>query len=616
MKAAAISSLLSVGIVFAPAVAQDVAPADPLELGLEESVEVQFVLVDFLVVDRQGRTVPGLEADDFLLLVDGELVEIATLDAECPTGASADPRAGEAVEPDPSPGEGPRQMVLVFDYYHMTGIADTVERVLAMIDEWPDGDDRHMIASLGEVVRLETPFTSDRDELRWALRRMRNDRDLYAGQYGRLTERRFFDRMRVLFDLMERLPGRKSIVLFSGPFMPDGFHHDPEYKALSGLSASARTSVYPVDVGGLRTPGDQGFGALGGPGELRRLANETGGRMTADTNDITLAYARARRDLGCSYTLGFYDRPPRQDKNRRLTIRVTDRRGLRVVYPEYYVVRSPEKKRASLLRTAAMAPHMFDSDQLDVELFVLGPQSTSRWRTVFGVEIRLGPDEIVGEGETWELEAFLRKPNGTIIRSFKREIPMPATDPTTGRNPTVELFHEIGAPPGRYVASVVLSDPDGAVPRATTRSATLAEIPRGDPFLVGPILGRQVPAVANGVAGEEEPPFRPLIDGSTEAGQPLDALTVLCVRETQTEQTTHTVMRSLTAIDGSAVRRFDDVAVELSGAGGVRCRELIDTLSTDLAPGRYEVRAHAESRGFVSETGTAGLTVEPAAPRR
>ena len=33
---------------------------------------------------------------------------------------------------------------------------------------------------------------------------------------------------------------------------------------------------------------------------------DTGGRFTEATNDLGLAYSRAQRDLGCTYTLGFY----------------------------------------------------------------------------------------------------------------------------------------------------------------------------------------------------------------------------------------------------------------------------------------------------------------------
>jgi hypothetical protein len=46
----------------------------------------------------------------------------------------------------------------------------------------------------------------------------------------------------------------------------------------------------------------------GGPPGLHRLAVDTGGRITKNTNDLSLGIARAERDLACRYTIGVYDR--------------------------------------------------------------------------------------------------------------------------------------------------------------------------------------------------------------------------------------------------------------------------------------------------------------------
>ena len=104
---------------------------------------------------------------------------------------------------------------------------------------------------------------------------------------------------------------------------------------MAAMSARARTAFYPVDSGGLRTLIDPKDTGVFGPPMLRRLANETGGRMTANTNDLGLAYARAQRDTGCTYTLGFYDRDPQPDRDRRVTLRV-DRPGHRVMHSRFY----------------------------------------------------------------------------------------------------------------------------------------------------------------------------------------------------------------------------------------------------------------------------------------
>ena len=253
--------VLLVALMFAPAAHAQQPDREsgppPIEVGLEEQVEVQLVLVDFLVVDRNGRTVPDLTIDNFRLKVDGNLTEIHSLDVDCPIG-SADELNPQSADPLPPGMEDtkPRKIVLVFDYDHMTNEAEAYARVLRLLDTWPEGPEEHMIASFGEVVRIETPFTTDRDELRWAIRRMRNDRDLFAAEKGRLTENRFFDRVLSLMDILQAYEGRKTIVLMSGPFINDGWTNDRALRELSGMSTIARAAVYPVDTGGLRTPHD------------------------------------------------------------------------------------------------------------------------------------------------------------------------------------------------------------------------------------------------------------------------------------------------------------------------------------------------------------------------
>ncbi|MCP3981142.1 MAG: VWA domain-containing protein [bacterium] len=586
---------------------------EPLELGIEEQVDVQLILVDFIVLDQQGRVVPDVKLEELMLKVDGTKRTIASLDIDCPAGRAPDARPTQADSPPPVPRPDeaePRRYVLAFDYDHMGDVAETFDAALQMIDRRISDGDEHMIASLGEVVRIEAPFTAELDELRWTLRRMRNDRDLYAGQRGRLTEMRFYQRLASLFDLLERWPGRKTIVLFSGGFINDGFTYDDQYRKIAGMATATRTAVYPVDTAGL------GVGGFGGPPHLRRLANETGGRMTANTNDIGLGYARAQRDANCTYTLGYYDEAPRPDRNRRMKIKVKKRKDLRTVYPDYYVVRSEEERRESLQLTASMAPHMFESDVIDFRSFVVGAASADTWRTVLGVEIRLGTDHDVESGELWQLDGFLRKPNGTIVHEFRRAIEMPPSS-TDSRNPRVQLFHEVPAGPGQYAMSVILSDPAGQTPMAATKPVTLAKMPRSGPFLIGPVLGRRSNLPGAGAKNRGLPAFEPLIEPVTRQGVELDALTVLCVAGEENRAASQAkIARSVATLDGVDAQQFDAASVTLGGKGAVRCHEQLDALAmTELIPGSYEINVSAEGEDYVTEPSATEFTITAPAGR-
>lgn len=599
-----------------PAPAQE-QPSEPLDVGLEEEVDVRLVLVDFIVLDRKDRTVPDLTIDDFVVVADHRQMRLASLDLDCPIGAARDALPGKKhapTQPIP-PMKQPRQLVLVFDYYHMESAGLALDGALGALDKWASDGDEHMVLSLGQVARVETPFTADLDEVRWAIKRMRNDPDLYAGNYSRLTETRYYDRIRMLFDVMTMIPGRKMMVLFSGPFMPDGFSHDPAYKELSALATVARTSIYAVDTGGLRVLTDPRNSRLGGPPKLRRLAVDTGGRMTADTNEIGVAYAKAQRDLSCTYTLGFYDDRPRLDRERRITIRVKDRDNVRVVYPEFYKIRSPEEKQKSLFRTAAMLPQMFESNEMTSDLFVIGPHSGSRWNAVVAIRLDLDDARAIEPGEEWLLKGVVRRTNGTVMHSFKRRVPMPPTRPGE-QAPAVNVFHTLRMRAGRYIVSAVLKAPEGQPPLASSRPVELARIPRGEPFLIGPILGRSLEREDpdNETRHARHPHFEPLIEAEAAQGDPLETLTLVCLVRPNDPVDSSTVHRAVHTREGLGAQSFDPVSFRLPGGLAGPCRELIDVVETaSLEPGRYEMTATAETSDLVTGSGSVEFTIAPKA---
>jgi VWFA-related protein len=653
-------------------------PVDPapIESGLEERVKVQLVLIDVVVVDGKGRTVADLTTDDFELIVGTSPTRIASLDLNCPLGSTADPRASDR------PGQNrieavpePRRIVLVFDYYHMENASEAIDAAKEALDRWTVGGEEHMLVSLGETLRVEVPFTYDVDAIQGALDRMRSDVTLYAGNHGTLTNWPFFRKVQALFDVLEQEPGRKSVVLFSGPFRGDGFYNDDSYKTLAAMAASSRTAVYPIDAGGLRTAWDPGASPFGGPPKLRRLANETGGRMVAETNDVTLAYAKAHRDMGCVYTLGFYDQSTTLDKRRRVHVYVRKNHNrLRVMHPVSYVIRSTEKKRRSLVRTAAMAPGMFQDDGLVASLIPVGPASPSRWDSLVAVKVRppsdmsaydIGPAGLgdaaaagwtpstealvdneppqapseegyppdddpldavdAGEGD-WEVRAYVRNPKGTVVHSFKRRIS--SEREAWDRSGSTTLFDRVRLQPGAYTVSAVLSHVGAATPLATRVEMEVPPIPTDALFLVGPILGREADPVADAerprrerrgvddlytlTEGDVDARFEPLVGARSGQGEPLSSLTRVCYVASEQASGRGSVVRRLATTDGEPARRFDPVELELDPEGKLACEDLVDGLpSDDLSPGDYRMTALIDADHTTTAV-TAPLTIVPA----
>jgi VWFA-related protein len=388
---------------------------------------------------------------------------------------------------DDRPQAEPRRYVLVLDYYHMgadqrTQVArgapevEVLERVREAVERLHVPGEQYMLLSLGQVLRVETPFTDDLEEITSRVDRMIEDRDLYAGFYGRLTERRWFERVLSLLDLMELIPGSKSVVLFSGPFLTDGWYYDETFWQIAAMAGRTRTAFYPVDSRGLVD--SRGYvtrnSTILGPPVLGRLAVETGGRATAGTNDLGRGLARAQRDQRCRYTVGLYDKNPEPDRERKVRLFVR-RSGHRVAHPTFYVVRSDEQEYQSRLRTASMVPSMFPGNGLSARLQLAGPQSSTRWNA--RVEVMLDPETLAStpEGTEWTLTGALRRPNGTVHQSFEQRAMAPE-DPGEG----LTIASEIQPRPGAYNLDVVLSHQAIETPLAATRQVEVPEIAQED----------------------------------------------------------------------------------------------------------------------------------------
>ena len=167
------------------AVAQQ--PAEPLDLQQQEEVEVRLVLVDVVAVDREGRTVPDLTIDDFELTAGGEIVAVDTLDIDCPGGRAEDPRGVRHASrrPEPVAPEAGRKIVVAFDYLHLSHAerAESMDQAAAMIEHTAGENDEVMLAALNGGLRVEQPFSSDRDEVLASLKEMEYDISLWGADY-------------------------------------------------------------------------------------------------------------------------------------------------------------------------------------------------------------------------------------------------------------------------------------------------------------------------------------------------------------------------------------------------------------------------------------------------
>lgn len=295
-----------------------VNPANgPEELDPGDVIRVNTTLVTLpvSVMDRDGRYIPNLRKEDFRLWEDGVEQDVAFF-------ASVDK---------------PFSVVLMLDTSGSTRfrLEDIQDAAITFVNQLRQ-DDRVMVVSFDDNVRVLTEFTSDRYRLRDAIRRTQtgNGTKLYDAVDLVINQR------------LSSATGRKAVVLFT-----DGVDTTSSHASYASNIRDAEeldALIYPVqyntytDQGGGGSNADvlgQVLGAIfgkgggnsgGGTGNskheydlanryLHELAERTGARdyQADSTQNLASAFANIAEELRRQYSLGYYPKTPAQAGQRR-----------------------------------------------------------------------------------------------------------------------------------------------------------------------------------------------------------------------------------------------------------------------------------------------------------
>jgi VWFA-related protein len=339
-----------------PAGQQQSTQKAPEQTGPEEvdagdiiKVNTTLISIPVSVMDRDGRYVPNLTKNDFRIWEDGVEQEVAFF-------ASV---------------EKPFSVFLLLDTSPSTKfrLEDIQDAAISFVNQLR-ADDKVMIVSFNEQIKVLSELTSDRSKLERAIRRA------HTGDGTSL-----YDAVdMVMNQYMNRIPGRKAIVLFT-----DGVDTTSRYANYDSTIRDAQeldALIYPVqyntatdagggwpsssggidDVwgqilggifGGRRNRRGGGGGGGGGRNRggddyelanqyLNQLAARTGGRLyEADTmQNMSYAFANVAEELRRQYSIGYYPkRPPQPGQRRDIRVR-TNQPNLAVRARDSYVFNS------------------------------------------------------------------------------------------------------------------------------------------------------------------------------------------------------------------------------------------------------------------------------------
>ncbi|HKO97830.1 MAG TPA: VWA domain-containing protein [Pyrinomonadaceae bacterium] len=350
-------------------------PSGPEEVEAGDIIKVDTTLVTLpvSVMDRDGRYIPNLRKEDFRLWEEDVEQQVAFFSAV----------------------DKPFSLVLMIDTSGSTRfrLEDIQDAAITFVNQLRP-DDRVMVVSFDDDIRLLSDFTNDRYRLRDAIRQTRtgNGTKLYDAVDMVINRR------------LNQISGRKAIVLFT-----DGVDTTSRYASYDSNIADAEeldALVYPIQydtyadmAGGGQWPGGMppvtigdvlgqifgggarrrgGGGGMGrGNGRSRHeyeianrylieMAERTGARnYQADSvQNMGLAFSKIAEELRRQYSLGYYPKNPAQPGQRRqVRIRV-NQPNLAVKTRDSYVFKpstnrpdDTAQKSAPVLRRDLGAPN-------------------------------------------------------------------------------------------------------------------------------------------------------------------------------------------------------------------------------------------------------------------
>ena len=314
----------------------NVTPSGPEEVDAGDVIRVNTTLVTIpvSVMDRDGRYVPNLQKEEFRIWEDGVEQEVAFFQSV----------------------DKPFSVVLMLDTSPSTQfrLEDIQDAAITFVNQLRH-DDRVMVVSFNDNIKVLSDFTTDRNKLERAIQHSRTD-----------DGTRLYDAVdMVINQQLSRIQGRKAIVLFTDGV--DTTSHRANYQSniidAQELDALIYTVAYdtshdmnvgnfpvgrPIDIWGQILGGIFGGGGRRGGGMPRggggyprgrgtarddyelanqyllELANSTGGReYHADSlQNMSSAFANVAEELRRQYSIGYYPkRPPQPGQRRQIKVR-------------------------------------------------------------------------------------------------------------------------------------------------------------------------------------------------------------------------------------------------------------------------------------------------------
>ncbi len=488
---------------------------------------VNAVLVDVVVLDRDGDPVAGLTQDDFEVLEDGTPQTIATFDVTDWTSyVAAKTDAGEA----PGTGGGangntntyPRRFVFIINRQGAKfEDLNRAKRALQsfIVDSMAEGDEA-MVIDVGYSLKVAQQFQASKQATLTTVKKLSQMEIAYPMGPDRAAGA-FYTDLGTLGDTLARMPGRKVIVVFSNELLtfapPGSLQVDQGFslkKAVQALN-QANATVYTIDI---RGPESSGLSIAGG---LSPLATETGGRYFRNNPSFDPPLRIIGRENQRYYLLSYVSTNTAADGSyRKIDVRV-HRPDVQVIARHGYIARAGEAETTATApppagsakrddKTAPAPIPASDEPPLAVELTTyLLP--TGKGSVRVSVSVALPAELLTGEGGVDRtLRLTITDAAGKAAQDFASPVSLEH----------YQVLHDVELDPGSYLLKLVVSSEQQELYQATTA----VDIPAGygDDFGVSSIIPVVSSEASSEIGKREDLPILP--EAAVKRGAPLNLL--------------------------------------------------------------------------------------------
>ncbi|HEX6178620.1 MAG TPA: VWA domain-containing protein [Thermoanaerobaculia bacterium] len=306
-------------------------PMSAQQPGFGERVEVNAVLLDVVVTDRNGNQILGLTKDDFVVKENGARQTIDSVDYVTSRRLINDRE--EKLPFDVERVREERFLIFFFDKPDGGGMFDQISRARSSVSRFLDDDmgATDYVALVGHDVRLKvyTDFTNDKNRLRRALREValfsngetKPTNAANAPSILREIDTReminntgtVYEAIDLLADSLRNIRGRKNLVLFSpgirepgetvrnGMLLNESRYYQP---MIDSLNAS-NVTVYGANLI-QNAPPDPVFHQT-----LQRMSDETSGEYFRQVVTFDPVIDRVEKATGGYYLITYRTEKPR-----------------------------------------------------------------------------------------------------------------------------------------------------------------------------------------------------------------------------------------------------------------------------------------------------------------